>query len=63
MAVTVYLPGPLRRLSGGASRVEIEAREGMTVGDVLDAVASRWPGITEHVRGPDGEARREDSDG
>jgi molybdopterin synthase sulfur carrier subunit len=39
---TVFLPPPLRRLAGGHAVVAID---GETVGDLVDALESRYPGI------------------
>ena len=46
--VTVVLPAALRALfPGSPSRVELEASN---VGDLLDALDSRWPGMRDRLR-------------
>jgi molybdopterin synthase sulfur carrier subunit len=51
---TVYLPAPLRRLTGGASRVEVPPG---TVADVLRALDERFPGMRAQLCEPDGSVR------
>lgn len=51
---TVYLPAPLRRLTGGASRVEVPPG---TIEDVLRALDERYPGIRAQLCEPDGSVR------
>ncbi len=46
--VTVVLPAALRALfPGSPGHVELEAS---TVGDLLDALDSRWPGMRDRLR-------------
>lgn len=46
--VTVFLPAPLVSLFPGATRrVELDAG---TVGGMLDALESRWPGMRDRLR-------------
>jgi sulfur-carrier protein len=49
--VVVKLPAPLVRLFPGAERrVELSAlAAGRTVGDVIDALDSRWPGMRDRI--------------
>jgi molybdopterin converting factor small subunit len=57
MAVTVYVPGPLREHSGGASSVTL-AGEHATVADVLAALFHVHPGLRDRLLGEPGELRR-----
>lgn len=54
-AVTVLIPAPLRKLTGGEARV---AADGATLAELMDALEARYPGIKERVCDPDGELRR-----
>lgn len=54
-AVTVLIPTPLRRFTGGESRVSIA---GATVGEALDALEADYPGIGERLRDDSGQIRR-----
>jgi molybdopterin synthase sulfur carrier subunit len=46
MAITVRIPTPLRTLTGGADEVAIE---GVTVGEVIDNLEKKHPGIKERL--------------
>lgn len=54
MTVTVRVPTTLRRLTDGASEVEVE---GENVSEVLDALESAHPGFKDQLL-EDGELRR-----
>lgn len=54
-AVTVLIPAPLRKLTGGEARV---TADGATIGDLIESLETRYPGIKERVCDPDGELRR-----
>ena len=54
-AVTVLIPAPLRKLTGGESRV---TAAGATLAELIDSLDTRYPGIKERVCDPDGELRR-----
>src|SRR6187551_1173238 len=54
-AVTVLIPAPLRKLTGGESRV---SADGETLGALIDSLESRYPGIKDRVCDPDGDIRR-----
>ena len=54
-AVTVLIPAPLRKLTGGESRV---SAGGATLAELIDSLESSYPGIKERVCDPDGELRR-----
>lgn len=51
MAISVYIPTPYRQFTGGASEVTVEAR---TLGELLQVLAERYPGIGERVLAPTG---------
>lgn len=52
---TVYIPTPLRRLTAGASKLEVA---GNSVGEVLQALEADYPGIAEKVLDQDGQVKR-----
>ena len=52
---TVFVPTPLRRLTGGQSKVEAT---GSTVGELLQQLESEYPGIGERVLDEDGNVKR-----
>jgi MoaD family protein len=54
-AVTVLIPTPLRKYTGGEARV---AANGATIGEVIDALDQQYPGLKERVVDPDGSIRR-----
>jgi molybdopterin converting factor small subunit len=56
MGVTVALPGPLRELAGGRSRVELDAAAG-TVGEALRALRSAHPALYDRIVTEQGELR------
>ena len=53
--VTILIPTPLRRFTGGAAKVPVT---GATVGEALASLDAIHPGISEKVLGDDGEIRR-----
>jgi molybdopterin synthase sulfur carrier subunit len=55
MAVTVRIPTPLRRITGGASRVDAQ---GATVREALDDLVERHPELGERVYDEQGQLRR-----
>jgi len=55
MTVTVKLPTILRKHAGGEARV---GADGATLGDVLDDLESRYPGITRNVVSDEGGLHR-----
>ena len=55
MAVTLRIPTQLRKLSGGASELQLE---GKTVAEILQALEERHPGFAERLHGDNGELRR-----
>lgn len=52
---TVLVPTPLRRLTGGNSKLTVDAA---TVGGVLAAVDSQYPGISDKLLDGDGNVKR-----
>lgn len=52
---TVYIPTPMRRLTGGQSKV---VAEGESVNALLDAVDAQYPGIKEKLLDGDGNVKR-----
>ena len=51
---TVYVPTPLRRLTGGQGKFEVK---GTTVSEVLDALERSFPGMDRELREDDGSVR------
>jgi molybdopterin synthase sulfur carrier subunit len=54
-AVTVLIPTPLRKYTGGEARV---TTNGSNISELIDALDIQYPGIKERVCEPDGEIRR-----
>lgn len=52
---TVYVPTPLRRLTGGQSKVDVQ---GDTVGALIHAAEAQYPGVAEKVLDGDGNIKR-----
>ncbi len=55
MAVSVRVPGPLRRLTSGSSQVEVD---GSTVAQVLADLEARYPGFKDRLYDNDGNLRQ-----
>ena len=55
MAVTVRVPGPLRRLTAGAPEVQIE---GATVAEALRNLDGRFPGFADRLYESDGQLKQ-----
>jgi sulfur-carrier protein len=55
MAVTVRVPGPLRRLTNGSAEVQVE---GATVSQALQDLESRYPGFADRLYDPSGSLRQ-----
>ncbi len=52
----VYVPTPLRRLTGGQARVEVEAN---TVGELIEKLDAQFPGVKARLLEADsGEIKR-----
>lgn len=54
MAVTLHIPTPLRAFTEKQASVQVEAG---TVGEALNQLTTRFPGLAKHLRGPDGRIR------
>lgn len=55
MSITVHIPTPLRRVTSGKESVEVV---GDTVGDILDALESTYPGFKARICDDSGSVRR-----
>ncbi len=55
MSVSVRIPTPLRKLTGGADEVAIE---GTNVGEIIENLEAAHPGLKERLCDDDGEIRR-----
>jgi molybdopterin synthase sulfur carrier subunit len=55
VAVTVRVPGPLRRLTSGEPEVKVE---GATVADVLGALEAQYPGFRDRLYDDSGNLRQ-----
>lgn len=55
MAVTVLIPTPLQKLTNGNAEVKAE---GSTVGEVVNALETQFPGIKERLCDDSGKLRR-----
>jgi molybdopterin synthase sulfur carrier subunit len=53
--ITVLIPTPLRRFTGGEAKVVVA---GSSVAEVLDALESAHPGIGERLQDDSGQLRR-----
>jgi molybdopterin converting factor small subunit len=53
--ITVLIPTPLRRFTGGEAKVAVG---GSSVAEVLDALDAAHPGIGEQLRDDSGQLRR-----
>ncbi|MFN8490335.1 MAG: MoaD/ThiS family protein [Caldilineaceae bacterium] len=52
---TVLVPTPLRRLTGGQSKVTVE---GQDIGSLIQAIDQKFPGIAEKVLDGEGNVKR-----
>jgi len=55
MSVSVRIPTPLRKLTGGADEVSID---GANVGDIIENLEAAHPGLKERLCDDAGEIRR-----
>ena len=55
MALTVRIPGPLRRLTGGSAEVAVE---GATVGEALTNLDTSYPGFRDRLYDDQGKLRQ-----
>ena len=54
MGVTVRIPTPLRRMTGGADKVELEVSD---LSQMIDRLEASYPGVKERLLDEDGELR------
>ena len=54
MGVTVRIPTPLRRMTGGADKVELDV---VDLSQMIDTLESDYPGFKERLLDEDGELR------
>ena len=54
MSIVVRIPTPLRRLTDGQDKVDVE---GDSLGDVIDAINEQYPGIRERICDDQGQLR------
>ncbi len=52
---TVYIPTPLRRLTGGQSKVQAQAQD---IGGLIKQLDAQYPGFAERVLDDQGKAKR-----
>jgi sulfur-carrier protein len=48
--VVVRIPTPLRDVVAGAAQLDVELADDATVGDLLDRLATDWPGLERRIR-------------
>ncbi|MET7392526.1 ubiquitin-like small modifier protein 1 [Dactylosporangium sp. NPDC005572] len=56
--IQVLVPGALRGETGGAGRLSLDTAGGVTLGAVLDEIATRWPRLERRLRDERGSLRR-----
>ena len=54
MGVTVRIPGPLRKITQGVEKLEVE---GATLGECIGVLEERFPGIKERLLDEEGQMR------
>ena len=54
MSVMVRIPTPLRRMTGGKDKVEVEST---TLGEMVDTLESTYPGFKERLVDENGDLR------
>lgn len=52
---TVYVPTPLRRLTGGQTKVEVPGND---VGSIIQAIDAQYPGVADRLLDDDGNIKR-----
>jgi MoaD family protein len=57
MAITFFIPGPLRQFAEGQSQVEVDVAA-TTVAKALDALWQAYPGLRDRVLTEQGEVRQ-----
>lgn len=58
MGITVRLPSALRQQAGDESTLDIALADRATLGDLLDTLAQRYPGLERRLRDEQGRLRR-----
>lgn len=54
MSVTVRIPGPLRKITEGADKVQMEGED---LGQLIGALEAQYPGMQERLLDDNGELR------
>lgn len=52
---TIFVPTPMRKITGGQNKIQIQAA---TVHDAIDAANQAYPGFGERILDNDGEIKR-----
>ncbi len=55
MATTIYVPTPLRKVTNGQSKVQLN---GANVADLIERAETQYPGFRERVLDNDGQVKR-----
>ncbi len=55
MAITVFVPTPLRKLTNGNSKVQLAAAN---IAELIERAEAQYPGFRERIIGEDGEIKR-----
>lgn len=55
LMATVYVPTPLRRLTGGQAKVEVPGND---VGSIIQAIDAQYPGVADRLLDDDGNIKR-----
>ena len=54
MSVIVRIPGPLRKITGGADKVEMDSQN---LGELIGSLESQYPGMKDRLLDENGELR------
>lgn len=54
MSVMVRIPGPLRKITGGADKIETD---GQNLGELIDSLETQYPGMKDRLLDENGELR------
>ncbi len=52
---TVFIPTPLRHLTGGEAKIAVE---GATIAEAMASISEHYPGFDDKLVGDDGEVKR-----
>ncbi|CAG0955753.1 Sulfur carrier protein CysO [Anaerolineae bacterium] len=55
MPATLYVPTPLRKLTSGQSKVQLDAT---TIAEIIERAEQQYPGFRERVLDADGQVKR-----